>query len=162
MRNSVLILATVLILALPALGKNEKVQVRILDQKESSQEFVVSYPGYQQSNCGAYGYGNQAQVNCSSVFTPAGHGEYRTQGYVMTFLLPDKRIVIVTCEKKTNWTEFSTNWYRSCRRPLTGEVEAEFNGDKAKLSWAVSLDGTKKNSETYKIVAVLSPTEAEK
>jgi len=34
-------------------------------------------------------------------------------------------------------------------------IEADFHGDKAKLEWVVSLDGKKKESETYKILAVL-------
>jgi hypothetical protein len=32
----------------------------------------------------------------------------------------------------------------------------EFDGDKAKLKWPVSLDGKKNESETYKILAVVS------
>jgi hypothetical protein len=30
-----------------------------------------------------------------------------------------------------------------------------FNGDNAKLIWVVSLDGKKKQSETYKVLAIL-------
>jgi hypothetical protein len=44
---------------------------------------------------------------------------------------------------------------RSCRIPLVDDIEAEFHGDKAKLIWVVSLDGKKKRSETYKILAIL-------
>jgi hypothetical protein len=32
--------------------------------------------------------------------------------------------------------------------------DADFNGDKAKLMWPVSLDGRKTATETYKIIAV--------
>jgi hypothetical protein len=72
--------------------------------------------------------------------------------------MPDKRIVIATCEKKTNWTDWSTTApYRSCRHPLTNDVDAEFDADHVKLFWVVSLDGTKKKSETYKIAGVLNP-----
>jgi hypothetical protein len=35
------------------------------------------------------------------------------------------------------------------------DIQADFNGDKAKLEWVVSLDGKKKASETYKILAIL-------
>lgn len=45
--------------------------------------------------------------------------------------------------------------HRSCRKPLVESIQAEFNGDKAKLEWVVSLDGKKTQSETYKILAVL-------
>jgi hypothetical protein len=55
-----------------------------------------------------------------------------------------------------NWTEWNEpNMYRSCRVPLTTELQAEFNGANAKLVWSVSIDGTKTQSETYKILAVL-------
>jgi hypothetical protein len=42
--------------------------------------------------------------------------------------------------------------------PLVDDVQAEFDGDKAKLKWPVSLDGKKLESETYKILAVLAST----
>jgi len=38
---------------------------------------------------------------------------------------------------------------------LVADIHAEFDGDKAKLRWPVSIDGKKFESETYKIVAVL-------
>jgi hypothetical protein len=39
--------------------------------------------------------------------------------------------------------------------PLVDEIQAEFHGDNAKLEWIVSLDGKKKQSETYKVLAIL-------
>jgi len=39
--------------------------------------------------------------------------------------------------------------------PLVDDIEAEFNGNKAKLQWPVSIDGKKIESETYKILGVL-------
>jgi hypothetical protein len=44
---------------------------------------------------------------------------------------------------------------RSCRVPLVDNIQADFNGDNAKLIWPVSLDGKKMQSETYKILAIL-------
>jgi hypothetical protein len=35
------------------------------------------------------------------------------------------------------------------------EIEADFHGNKAKLAWVVSLDGKKKQSETYRVLAIL-------
>ena len=40
--------------------------------------------------------------------------------------------------------------------PLVDDIDVEFNGDKAKLIWPVSIDGKKMASETYKILGVLS------
>ena len=39
--------------------------------------------------------------------------------------------------------------------PLVDDIQGEFDGDKAKLKWSVSIDGKKMESETYKILAVL-------
>ena len=44
---------------------------------------------------------------------------------------------------------------RSCKIPLVNNIQAEFDGDKAKLKWSVSIDGKKLASETYKILAVI-------
>jgi hypothetical protein len=42
-------------------------------------------------------------------------------------------------------------------------IQAEFKGDSAKLTWSVSIDGKKTQSETYKIIAVYpAPTKDEK
>lgn len=51
-------------------------------------------------------------------------------------------------------TKSSPGVIRSCRVPIVDDFEADFNGDKAKLMWPVSLDGKKTASETYKIIAV--------
>jgi hypothetical protein len=68
----------------------------------------------------------------------------------------DGRVAVVNCASKANWTDWSTmNAYRSCRVPLVNNIRAEFDGDRAKLKWSVSLDGKKMESETYKILAVL-------
>ena len=40
--------------------------------------------------------------------------------------------------------------------PIVDEIDADFNGDKAKLKWPVSLDGKKMDSETYKVIGVLA------
>jgi hypothetical protein len=39
---------------------------------------------------------------------------------------------------------------------MVDTIFAEFSGNKAKLRWPVSLDGTKMESESYKIVAILA------
>jgi hypothetical protein len=65
---------------------------------------------------------------------------------------------VVNCNAKpryrTDWG--GHNWYRDCREPMTNTIEAEFDGDNAKLEWSVSIDGKKKESETYKIIGILS------
>jgi hypothetical protein len=38
--------------------------------------------------------------------------------------------------------------------PIVDDIQAEFKGKNAKLTWSVSLDGKKTESETYKILGV--------
>lgn len=71
-------------------------------------------------------------------------------------MLPDGRIAIVNCAAKVNWTEWSNpSFYRSCRIPLVSNIVAEFDGDKARLKWPVSIDGKKLQIETYRVLGVL-------
>ena len=69
--------------------------------------------------------------------------------------MPDGRIAVVNCNSKANWNDWSQGARRSCRVPLVNDIQAEFDGEKAKLKWSVSIDGKKMQSETYKILAVL-------
>jgi hypothetical protein len=67
-------------------------------------------------------------------------------------------MVVVTCQKKTNLQDWSkTNWYRFCRQPTAEVLDAEFDGDKAKLEWSPSLLGSKKKRGTYRVVTILEP-----
>lgn len=85
-------------------------------------------------------------------------GNFRVSGATLTLQLPDGRFVVVNCKSK-----FAERFRgpignrRSCRVPLVNELVADFHGDKAKLFWSVSLNGKKKRSETYKILAVIKP-----
>jgi predicted metalloprotease with PDZ domain len=61
---------------------------------------------------------------------------------------------VVNCESKYQ-PKFDYINRRDCRMPLVDDIQAEFHGNTAKLSWAVSLDGKKMQSETYKVLAIL-------
>jgi hypothetical protein len=45
--------------------------------------------------------------------------------------------------------------------PIVDDIQAEFDGGKAKLTWPVSIDGKKMASETYKILGVLDKPKSE-
>ena len=78
-------------------------------------------------------------------------------GATYSLLLPDGRVVVVNCASKfAERMAGREGNHRSCRMPLVDDIQADFKGDKAKLSWVVSLDGKKRESETYKILAVLA------
>lgn len=81
---------------------------------------------------------------------------FKVHGATFTLQLPDGRLAIVNCESK-----FAEHFAgrvgnrRSCRAPVVDNIQADFNGDNAKLIWPVSLDGKKMQSETYKILGIL-------
>jgi hypothetical protein len=81
---------------------------------------------------------------------------YSVTGATFTLLLPDGRMAVVNCVSKfaEHFAGPAGN-HRSCRIPILDNVHAEFKGNSAKLSWPVSLDEKKLESETYKILAIL-------
>ena len=118
----------------------QKMEVKVLDHQASEQNYD-------------YAYANQYYIAA---------GTLHLQGATLTLQLPDGRGAVVNCESKfaEHFAGRAGN-RRSCRVPLVDTLQAEFNGDNAKLSWSVSLDGKKMQSETYKIVAVYpAPTGA--
>jgi hypothetical protein len=81
---------------------------------------------------------------------------YKVRGATFTLQLPDGRGAVVNCESKfAEHMAGRAGNRRSCRVPLVDNIQADFNGDNAKLIWPVSLDGRKMQSETYKILAIL-------
>jgi hypothetical protein len=81
---------------------------------------------------------------------------YSVTGATLSLLLPDGRTAVVNCVSKfaERFAGPAGN-HRSCRTPILDDIKADFKGKNAKLSWPVSLDGKKFESETYKILAVL-------
>ncbi len=81
---------------------------------------------------------------------------FKVRGATFTLQLPDGRGAVVNCESKfAEHMAGRAGNRRSCRVPLVDNIQADFNGDNAKLIWPVSLDGNKMQSETYKILAIL-------
>jgi hypothetical protein len=76
------------------------------------------------------------------------------RGATLTLVLPNGDMAVVNCTSKFQERFAGPGNVRSCRVPLVDKLEVEFNGDKAKLFWPTSLDGSKIESETYKIIAV--------
>jgi hypothetical protein len=145
----------------PAWAKTIKLSVRVVGMENHGTQYSYVVPGYANTNCGAYGYGNVASVDCHSSGMNSFAGSYEVRGATLSLLLPDSRIVVVNCDEKTNWTSWKPVLYRSCHIPLANtDIQAKFDGNKAKLIWSVSLDGKKKESETYKILGILSKSSA--
>jgi len=79
--------------------------------------------------------------------------DYSVSGATLSLLLPDGRIVVVNCDSRP--LPGSTQ-QRSCREPLTDEIQAEFDQDNARLVWNASIDGKTMGVETYKILGILA------
>ena len=104
----------------------------------------------------------QDQYDYAAVYNNVAVGKsFTVQGATLTLQLPDGRLAVVNCESK-----FAEHFAgrvgnrRSCRVPLVDAIEADFHGDNAKLAWNVSIDGSKTQSETYKILAVIDKPES--
>ena len=122
-----------LILAGAASASAQKLTVKIIDRqdKEDTYDYAAVY--------------NNVAVGKS----------FKVHGATFTLQLPDGRLAIVNCESKfAEHMAGRVGNRRSCRTPLVDSIEADFNGDNAKLIWPVSLDGKKMQSETYKILGI--------
>jgi len=160
--------SVVLIMALMAMPliafAGQIYQVKIIDRQDSASNYSYVVPGYSSAtttgnaNCTAWGnsancYGNSTT---SGISTPGMVGSYQVKGATLSLELPDGRIAVVNCDAKVNWTEWTNpGMYRSCRAPLVTNIQADFDKDKAKLTWPVSIDGKTMQKETYKIIAIL-------
>jgi hypothetical protein len=147
MRRLLFLLSSLLVLC-QLTHAQKKQSVQIVYRQANQSQGIYSVPGYSQTNCNGVG-------SCNQTYNPAHSGTYNVNGATFSLLLPDGRLVVVTCSAKLNWSNFN-GVYRSCRQPLTDTVDADFNGENAKLEWSISLDGKKKQSETYKIIGVLA------
>jgi hypothetical protein len=148
----------------------DSLDVVVVDRQDNASTYTYVVPGYSNSssntsaNCSAIGStaNCSGQVSTTSTSTTGFSGSYEVQGATLSLMLPDRRIVVVNCASKINWTEWSNpGMYRSCRIPLVNKIQAKFAGDKAKIGWPVSIDGKKMQQETYKIIAILDAQQDE-
>lgn len=143
----------------------QTLDVKIVNRQDNETEYTYVVPGYSTSNentnANCFSSVNYTNCNGSTRTTvssmPSQQVSYRVRGATFSLQLRDGRVAVANCESK-----FAERFAgpqgnrRSCRIPLVDEVQAEFHGDKAKLSWPVSIDGKKMQSETYKILGVLA------
>jgi hypothetical protein len=167
--KSLAFLSALLLLFCVSLAFGQQMDVKIIGRRTSdtSYDYQVAGHAISNSNGGCSGTatgtdGDTANVDldCSSTktttYTAPRDVSYTVTGATLSLLLPDGRVAVVNCASK-----FSERFagragnHRSCRMPLVDDIQADFNGKNAKLSWVVSLDGKKRDSETYKILAVL-------
>jgi len=150
------------ILAYATSASAQKFAVKIIDRQDNDTDYAYVVPAqwFSNSNTNVNCGGSDSSVNCNGstnttgTSTPAHQVSYHVRGATFTLQLPDGRGAIVNCESKYAPRGDYIN-RRDCRMPLVDNILAEFHGDKAKLTWVVSLDGKKTQSETYKVLAIL-------
>ncbi len=122
-----------LVLVYAASVSAQKLNVKIVDRQDKEDEY-----------------------DYAAVFNNVAVKSFKVRGATLTLQLPDGRGAVVNCESKfAEHMAGRVGNRRSCRVPLVDSIQADFNGDNAKLIWPVSLDGKKMQSETYKILAIL-------
>lgn len=137
--------------------------VKIIDRQYHETHYTYFVPGYSTANANTNVncFGGDVGVTCSGstratgITVPPSVGSFDVRGATFSLQLPDGRIAVVNCESKFKERLAGPGNRRSCRMPLVDDIGAEFDGDKAKLMWVVSIDGKKMESETYKILGVL-------
>ena len=157
-------LVAALLLLLTATAVAQELEVKVIDRQEHETDYSYVVPGSFSSyssasvNCsdGAYDTNCTANGTANGISRPAQMVPFQVRGATLTLLLPDGRAAVVNCTSKfAERMAGPRGNHRDCRVPLVDTIEARFHGDSAKLEWVVSLDGKKKRSETYKILAVL-------
>jgi hypothetical protein len=96
-------------------------------------------------------------TSTATQYVPPQQGTYSVTGSTLTLQLPDGRVAVVNCTSKLSLFTPGPQTQRSCRIPPVDVIQAEFKGSNAKLAWPVSVDGSKLESETYKILTVSPP-----
>lgn len=142
----------------------QKFSVKIINRQDNETNYTYVVPAhlFTNSTTNVNCTGNDTYANCNGStttagsVTPAHEVSFQVRGATFSLLLPDGRIAVVNCESKfaEHFAGPAGN-HRSCRMPIVDNIEADFHGDKAKLEWPVSLDGKKKQSETYKVLGIL-------
>jgi len=161
-----------LALASPLSITGQQLDVKIVQRQTSETGYTYQVAGHTNSytkdhaNCHENSYGKSATEHCvatsttNTTTTAPMVNSYTVTGATLSLLLPDGRVIVVNCASKLNMTFGQTGGSRrSCRIPIVDDIRADFKGKNSKLSWPVSLDGKKFESETYTILSVL-PAEA--
>jgi hypothetical protein len=131
-RIAALILMGLVVASSAVAGGKERVAVTVIARHDSNVPYSYAFAN------GSYGLAQNLNL----------------RGATLTLQLADGDAVVVNCTSKFQERFAGPGNVRSCRVPLVDQFEATFDGDKAKLFWATSLDGKKVESETYKIIAV--------
>jgi len=144
-------LALLLLLCFPAFA--EKMNVKVVEHTVGGTDYTRLVPGVALGNDSA----SAGSYSTSSVYVPSHSVQDSLTDILMTLLLPDGRRVLVGCEDHFGGLTKANR--HNCRNPTADDLQANFSGDKVKLSWVAAIGGKKKDSETFMILKILpSPT----
>jgi hypothetical protein len=141
-------LALILVCASTASAEKQKFDVTTVNRQDNQTDYSYVVPSRFTStvNSNVNCNGSLDSVNCTGSTTTTGSASsahefsYHVCGATPTLLLPDGRAAVVNCESKfAEHMAGAAGNHRSCRVPLVDSIQAEFDGDNAKLVWVVSL-----------------------
>ena len=138
-------LAALLLLTTSAFA--EKMHVKVIRHDVDDKPSTQSSQGVASGNASTY-----VSSSTSSIFMPAHVADESITAITRTMLLPDGRKVAVGCQDHLSGLRKKHN----CKNPWTENLEAQFEGEKVKLSWLAELGTNKKESETYTFLGVIA------
>jgi len=138
----------------------QRLEAIVLYRQSSETGYLALVPGY--SDADAVDCAADVTNEACEGSTPTAQGNpaahelrLNVAGTTVSLMLPDGRVAVLNCADKFSFRgQYSDR--RSCAMPLVERVEADFDGQRAKLKWPVGPDGKKTESETYKVVALLA------
>ena len=140
----------------------QTMSVKIIKRQTGDTAYSYSTPGRTDTTTktrvkckdGTYGENCVKVTERETEYVAPTQDTYDVTGATLSLLLPDGRVAVVNCASKLNLWSTDPHPQRSCRIPPVDDIQVEFKGKNAKLSWLVSVDGSKMESETYKILAI--------
>lgn len=143
-------------------GSAQMMNVKIINRQTGDTAYNYSVAGRSTTSTetrvkckdGTYATHCRETTTTETQYVPPQQGTYTVTGATLSLLLPDGRVAIVNCASKLSLFTPGPQTQRSCRIPPVDNIQVEFKGKNAKLFWSVSVDGSKSESETYKILTV--------
>jgi hypothetical protein len=140
----------------------QKMNVKVIKRQNSETGYNYAVPGHSDTMSRTHvdcreGYSGKDCVKVTrseTDFVAPQQGSYSVTGATLSLQLPDGRVAVVNCVSKLSLFTPTPQTQRSCRIPPVDDIQVEFKGKNAKLAWPVSVDGSKLESETYKILAI--------
>jgi hypothetical protein len=131
-----------------AIARAQQMEVKVIDRQDSETEYTYQ-PGIHSGST------STSTTNTTTATRPTKFTSFQVSGSTLSLQLPDGRVAVVNCDSKFQAHLAGQTDRRSCRKPPIDEIKADFKGSNAKLSWPISLDGKKVESETYRILGVM-------